>query len=129
MLTRRDLLKYGVTAATLSGFSPRFARGDDDGGVARTTPFKLEPFRDPLPFPAVKTPFTTGPDCVTGLPTIGRQASPGTHQFIERPDCAPVCGYTLDVREALHSFHSQMPADTKIFGYDGTFPGPTFKAF
>jgi len=126
MLTRRELLKYGVTAATLSGFSPRLARGDDGDGAR--TPFKLQPFLDPLPVPLVKSTFSTGPNCVGALPVIGTQASPGTHQYIERPDCAPVCAYTLDVKEGSHLFHSQMPGLTKIFGYDGTFPGPTFHA-
>ena len=81
MLTRRDLLKYGVTAATLSGFSPRFARGDDGGGA--TSPFKTKPFVQELPFPLVKSPFSTGSGCVD---------------------------------------------KSTIWGYDGTYPGPTFKS-
>ena len=127
MLTRRELLKYGVTAATLSGFSPRFARGDDGGGGVPTSPFKTQPFIQALPFPPVKKPFTTGSGCVAGLPTTGIQASPGTHQFIDRTDCAAALAYTIDVREGLHTFHPAIPP-TKIFGYDGIFPGPTFHA-
>jgi FtsP/CotA-like multicopper oxidase with cupredoxin domain len=124
MLTRRELLKYGVTTATLSGFSPRLARGDGGGGGSKS-PFTLTPFVDPLPVPLVKSYF----DTVDSLPTTGIQSSPGTHQFIERADCAPGRFYKLDVKEGSHRFHRDMPNDTKIFGYDGTFPGPTFKAY
>jgi FtsP/CotA-like multicopper oxidase with cupredoxin domain len=133
MLTRRELLKYGVTAATLSGFSPRLARGDDGGGGART-PFKTEPFVQSLPFPPVKQTFATGSGCVRSLPTVGTQASPGTHQYSERPDFDPVCAYAINVsdRDAngdpiTHIFHPAIPP-TRIFGYDGIFPGPTFQA-
>jgi len=125
MLTRRDLLKYGIGAATLSAFAPRFARGDDGGGAR--TPFVTKPFIQELPFPLVKSPFSTGSGCVDQLPTVGVKAGPAEHQFIERGDCAPVLAYTIDVHEADHQFHPDMPA-TKIFGYDGTFPGPTFHA-
>lgn len=125
MLTRRELLKYGVTAATLSGFSPRLARGDDGGGAR--TPFKTTPFVQRLPLPLVKDPFSTGAACANSLPTTGVKAGPAEHQFIDRPDCAPVRAYTIDVKEGLHAFHPDMPPTT-IFGYDGTFPGPTFRA-
>ena len=125
MLTRRDLLKYGISAATLSGFAPRLARGDDGGGPR--TPFVTTPFIQELPLPLVKSPFSTGANCVAGLPTAGVKAGPGAHQFFDQPGCAPTLAYTVDVREALHQFHPDMPA-TKIFGYDGTFPGPTFRA-
>ena len=33
--------------------------------------------------------------------------------------------YTLNVTEALHSFHPHLPTQ-KIWGYDGILPGPTF---
>jgi FtsP/CotA-like multicopper oxidase with cupredoxin domain len=124
MLTRRELLKCGIATATLSGFSPRFARAD---GTAVKTPITTQPFVEPLPFPAVKVPVGTGANCRDSLHNVGTQGNPGTFQFIERPDCAPSLAYEIAVQEGLHSFHPAIPP-TKIFGYDGVFPGPTFHA-
>ena len=125
MLTRRELLKYGIGAATLSGFAPRFARGDDGGGAR--TPFVTEPFIQALPSPLIKSPFSSGTGCVAALPTTGIKAGPDKHQFFDAEGCTPTLAYTIDVRPGMHQFHPHMPA-TKIFGYDGTFPGPTFIA-
>jgi hypothetical protein len=58
MVTRRELLKCGITAATLSGFSPRFARADDGAGA--TSPFKTKPFIQALPIPPVRQSTRTG---------------------------------------------------------------------
>ena len=124
MLTRRELLKCGVTAATLSGFSPRFARADNGTGKS---PFTTQPFVEALPLPPVKQPVGTGPNCRAALRTIGTESSPGTHQFIERPDCAPVLAYESTVKEGLLQLPPGDPADER-FGYDGQFPGPTFQA-
>ena len=128
MLSRRELLKYGITTATLTGFAPRWARGDD--GDAPRSPFNTDAWQ-PLPFPLVKSPFAIdehdGISPVDKLPTVGVKAGPDAHQFIERSDCVPVKAYTIDVGPAMHQFHPNMPP-TPIFGYDRTFPGPTFHA-
>jgi FtsP/CotA-like multicopper oxidase with cupredoxin domain len=124
MLTRRELLKCGATAATLTGLLPRLARGDD--GAARS-PFVTPPFVDPVPFPALKQPVGSGTACLDALRVLGTRASPGTHQFIERPDCGPVEAYEIEVKEGSHTFHPNIPPTT-IFGYDGVYPGPTFRA-
>jgi len=126
MLTRRELVKCGVTAATLSGFSPRLVHADDEVG---RSPFRTDPFVEPLPFPPVKEPVGVGPACRDALSSTGfTQANPGPHQYIERADCVPTKAYEIHVAEGLHSFHPSIPP-TKIFGYDGISPGPTFKAF
>src|SRR5258705_2725816 len=105
MLTRRDLVKCGVTAATLSGFSPRLVHADDDDGVGRS-PFRTNPFVEPLPFPPVKEPVGVGPACRDALSSTGAtQANPGTHQYIERTDCAPTKAYEIHVGEGVTSFH------------------------
>ena len=57
MISRRDMLKYGMGAAALSGVSLGQADADDGGGVGKT-PFKTEPFVEPLPIPAIKTPVS-----------------------------------------------------------------------
>jgi FtsP/CotA-like multicopper oxidase with cupredoxin domain len=126
MLTRRELVKCGVTAATLSGFSPRLVHADDDVGGS---PFRTDPFVEPLPFPPVKEPVGVGPACRDALSSTGfTQANPGPHQYIERADCVPTKAYEIHVAEGEHSFHPSIPPTT-IFGYDGIAPGPTFKAF
>ena len=60
MISRRDMLKYGVATATLSGVSLRPADADDGGGVGKT-PFKTEPFIEPLPVPAIKKALNDTP--------------------------------------------------------------------
>ena len=40
-------------------------------------------------------------------------------------DCLPQKFYKLNIKQALHSFHPELPNQT-IWGYDGMMPGPTF---
>ena len=131
MFSRRDMLKYGLATAAASGVPTRRARAGDDGGVAKT-PFKTDPFQDPLPLAQIKVPVNSTPtpdgSCVRLL-SPGTMASPGTHQFIERADFKPKYAYEIHVKEnRFHNFHKAMGPVTRIWGYDGVFPGPIFHA-
>src|SRR4051794_37169374 len=95
MISRRDLLKYGMTTAALAKMSSQAVTADDDGVGART-PFKTQPFVEPLPIPLVKTPVNASPtadgscvDQMAGGRSPANLASPGQHQHIERPDFSP----------------------------------------
>jgi len=56
------------------------------------TPFKTEPFIEPLPVPWIKKALNDTPttNCLHLLSGGDRLASSGVHQFIERPDFQPV---------------------------------------
>jgi FtsP/CotA-like multicopper oxidase with cupredoxin domain len=130
MISRRDVLKYGMATAALSGVSPRRAGADDDG--VGKSPFKTQPFLEPLPVAQIKIPVnatpTTDGSCVNFL-SPGTLASPGTHQFIERADFKPRYAYEIHVKEnKYHNFHPAIGPITRVWGYDGVFPGPLFHA-
>src|SRR5947207_15433889 len=118
------MLKYGMGAAALSGVSLRRADADDGGGVGKT-PFKTEPFIEPLPVPAIKkalndTPTTT---CLHLLSGGDKLASPRVHQLIEPPDFQPAYAYQLHLKQAYQRLHPAIP-DRRSRGYDGITPGP-----
>jgi spore coat protein A len=69
-------------------------------------PSKLTPFADALPIPAIARPS-------------GRR--PGN---IHPSRAAPF--YRVEMREFDHKFHRDLP-HTRLWGYDGIFPGPTFE--
>ena len=61
-------------------------------------------------------------------PTPGENAGPGEagrapHQ--RWAEFLPQKFYALNVREAQHSFHPELPTQT-VWGFDGVIPGPTF---
>src|SRR5438128_5492388 len=125
MISRRDVLKYGMATAALSGVSSR--RADADDGGAGKSPFKTQPFVDALPIPPIKQPLNDTPttNCLSLLSGSDRLANPGGHQFIERPDFQPIYAYEIHVKEAYQRFHPAIPP-TRIWGYDGMAPGPLF---
>ena len=128
MLSRRDMLKYGLATATLSGVSTVRAGADDGGGVGKS-PFKTDEFREPLPIPSIKKPLneTSSTTCLSRLSGNDRLVSPREHPFIERPDFQPVFAYEIHAREGYQSFYPTIPP-TRIWGYDGTTPGPALEA-
>lgn len=62
----------------------------------------LTPYQDPLPLPAVATPIQG---------TIGGKAY-----------------YEIAMTEQFQQLHSDLPL-TRVWGYNGTFPGPTIEAY
>src|SRR2546426_4343694 len=118
-LTRRDFMKYGAAAlgaVTLanSGLyfllqqATRSARADEE---RFRTPIRFTPFTRALPIPPVKQPgasFT--PRCA--IPQVSGLSTP---KF-----------YTVQMKRATAEIIPGHP-ETVIWGYDGLYPGPTFR--
>jgi FtsP/CotA-like multicopper oxidase with cupredoxin domain len=118
---RRVLLKGSATAAGAGLLGTELASvpalaGDDS---PRTTPFleALPVYLPKAPLAAVSPP----PQPVA----LGEECGRADHQ--RWADFPATKLYELKVREAMHSFHRQLPTQP-IWGYDGIFPGPTFVA-
>lgn len=122
MINKRDFLKWGVItggAALISGGVPgiRPASSQTPPACPQDIPAvspPVTPFVQALPIPPVLQEVP--------LAQLDPPPVPGNHQrFTEFP---PVHYYEMRIREALHSFHPEMPP-TKIWGYNGLYPGPT----
>lgn len=95
------------------------------------SPFTFTPFTRDLPLPAVKQPLTR----IAGvLPPSGLPFTPGdcrhgiAPEFSTRPSHwqrHPLCLYEIDQREGIAEIIPGV--QTPIWGYDGLFPGPTFR--
>ncbi len=123
---RRDLLKIGAAATASTalpaqlGFTSVVAKDLPPGP---TTP----PFLVPLPMPSIKVAESALFPAPTTLANLangeaGREAHQGlAHWPVKKY-------YNLRVKEGMHSYHPYVPTQ-KIWGYDGTVPGPTFIAY
>lgn len=85
-----------------------------------------QPWVEPLPVPTPKQPsvFPSGEAEVSeaaGPEECGR----ANHQAWSTH--VPQKYYEMHLREGQHSFHPDLPTQT-IWGFDGTYPGPTFHA-
>ncbi|TLZ62903.1 MAG: multicopper oxidase family protein [Methanobacteriota archaeon] len=118
-LTRRDFMKYGAAAlgaVTLanSGLyfllqqATRSARADDE---EFRTPIRFTPFTRALPIPPVKQP---------GALFTHRCALPSVSGL------NPPKFYTVQMKKATAEIIPGHP-ETVIWGYDGLYPGPTFR--
>ncbi len=123
MIERRRFL-YG-TALTLVGSCRRPSVSRPDAGLCASTvpttsrardplhPNALARFVDPLPIPATIRPDGVRPHQGAGAGD-GRAAQDLTY-------------YRVPMREGTVSVHRDLPP-TRIWGYRGTFPGPTLEA-
>ncbi len=75
--------------------------GDGTKCAAVSCQLPLTPFIDPLPLPTIATPVT---------------GSPGGSAH-----------YRMVMQETFQQLHSELPA-TRVWGYNGTYPGPTIEA-
>jgi FtsP/CotA-like multicopper oxidase with cupredoxin domain len=121
---RRQVLKLGIAAtAATSAYGllkpqPSVAKdGNDPGPSPRTTPFvealPIPPIKEAVPALSPPPQETAGPD------EAGRLPHQRWNEFL------PQRLYEVHVKEALHSFHPELPTQP-IWGYDGIYPGPTF---
>lgn len=122
--SRRTTLRLGAATAaaalaTRQATNP--AQAKDPPAPPRTTPFvvPLTVYTAKLPIsslspPPSQTPNLAGGEC--GRPALQRLS-----------DWPPQKYYTLNVMQAAHSFHPELPVQP-IWGYDGLLPGPTFVA-
>jgi FtsP/CotA-like multicopper oxidase with cupredoxin domain len=122
-ISRRMVLKtaaVGAGAAVIGGVSLRSASAATF--VSPTT----RPFIEPLPVYSPKAPVNVSSlvPAPAKLPVAGECAR-DAHQAWDA--CPPQKYYELDVRESQHSFHRDLPT-SRIWGYDGIYPGPTFYA-
>jgi spore coat protein A, manganese oxidase len=101
-LSRRDLLKQAFAATSILALDECLAP-QAPPGVRRELPDAalLLGFVDELPIPARLIPEQTHSGSAV---------------------------YRLRMREGMHSMHSSMPP-TRIWGYEGQYPGPTIEAF
>ena len=122
-LSRRQSIQVGA-ATTAAGLltskdfmSSAQAKNDGQSAAPYTTPFAvaLPVYKAKLPVSALSPPATKD----LGLGECGR------NQHQRWGDWKPQKFYSLNVRQALHSFHPELPTQT-IWGYDGMLPGPTF---
>lgn len=121
-LSRRQSLQLGAatTAIGLLGSTKLTTSAHaGDPKPPATTPFVV-----PLPVRMAKLPTNT----LNPLPTqsanlVGGECGREPHQ--RETNWPSRKYYTLNVREANHSFHPELPTQ-KIWGYDGIIPGPTF---
>jgi FtsP/CotA-like multicopper oxidase with cupredoxin domain len=122
--SRRQLLKVGAASAGAGlldkwAGAPAVAGGGDSRGSPYTTPFV-----EVLPISLPKRPvaaLTPSPQIPPGANECGR---PPLQRWADFPAQKL---YELHVKEAMHSFHRELPPQP-IWGYDGTLPGPTFVA-
>ena len=121
-LNRRQSIQLGALSAVtgVAAVRPgRLAHAEDPPAGPRTSAWAM-----PLPVPQPKqtvASLSPAPDLYPAAGEAGRDP----HQTWS--GSAPDKLYTIHVKEALHSFHPQLPAQT-IWGYDGTFPGPCIVA-
>lgn len=111
-IARRTFLKESILAGSSAYI---LLKGKNAHAKSAPRSPRTRPFIEELPIPPVATP-------VANLPT---PPDPTKHQlWDEHP---PQEFYEMHEREALHSFHPDLPPST-IWGFDGIFPGPTFHA-
>lgn len=101
-LSRRDLLKQAF-AAYPALVLPASLSTQEPASAPKDFPnaAQLLGFVDELPIPARLTP---------------EQSQKGA------------ASYRVRMKEGVHSMHSSLP-ETRIWGYEGQYPGPTFEAF
>jgi len=109
MLNRRQLFKTGIAAGGAALIVGRSTPTDaQNTGSPPTTAFV-----DELPIPAAAEPVRN----------LLPEPNPDAHQRYS--EFRPQKFYEIPMAEALHSFHRDLPP-TPIWGFNGTFPGPTF---
>ncbi len=91
---------YSITQALCASVSGTY-QGDGTACTPGLCPLILEPFVDALPLPAA------------AVPTTGTQGGEAT--------------YDIAIQQAQQQLHRDLPPTT-IWGYEGTYPGPTIEA-
>ncbi len=125
-LSRRQSIQLGAAAVgsgliTSKQLAPSAIAKNGDSRDQPAGPFTT-PFMVPLPVYRAKPPATALSPPATQDVGAGEC---GRHQHQRWINWAPQKFYILNVRQALHSFHPQLPTQP-IWGYDGMLPGPTF---
>src|SRR2546427_6225355 len=120
-LSRRELLKYGITGFGLAALGGSGAYRVLSGGASLARADDEAEFRTPIKF----TPFTRA----LPVPPVKQAGSSFTPQHCTLP---PVSGlsnpkfYTVSLRQVTAEIIPGFP-QTVVWGYDGMYPGPTFR--
>ncbi len=122
-LGRRESIQLGAASAAAGLLGSQVAikpvEAKDPPRGPYTTPFVVA-----LPVYAAKAPVNSlSPSSTQDSNFNGGEC--GRKPLQRLSNWAPQKFYTLNVKEALHSFHPELPTQ-KIWGYDGLLPGPTF---
>ena len=96
--SRRTLLKAGATLGLVGTLPTSATAQEDDEPVTSPQYLAENKWQDPLPFPAVKQPS-------------GKRRGADYYSFTIEP--------------TTQQLHPMLPKETKLWGYDGSYPGPT----
>jgi spore coat protein A len=105
-ITRREFLHLGGVASLALLTSAATASKSIAPTPIELDPFKLKPFVDPLPIPPIARVSGVRPSPVDSSRKI--------------------LYYRVEIREFFRKLHRDLPP-TRLWGYGGTFPGPTFE--
>lgn len=121
---RRQSIKLGAAATTAAVLTAKQATNPAE--AKDPTPPRTTPFVVPLTVYTAKLPVSnlSPPPSQVANVTGGECGRPDIQRMTDWP---PQKFYSLNVMEAQHSFHPELPTQS-IWGYDGTYPGPTFVA-
>jgi FtsP/CotA-like multicopper oxidase with cupredoxin domain len=125
-LTRRQSLQLGAASTAAGLFAVKEFAAPAEAKDPPQSPYAA-PFMVALPVYAPKQPETLplSPLSTEAANVSGGECGRPAHQ--RRSNWTPQKFYILRTKEAMHSFHPQLPMQ-KIWGYDGMLPGPTFVA-
>jgi FtsP/CotA-like multicopper oxidase with cupredoxin domain len=119
---RRNLLKGSISVAGAGLLGAKLA-SIPASAKDEVSP-RTRPFVERLPVYTAKLPTATLTPPAAPV-AMGEECGRLNHQrWAEFP---PNRFYEMHVREAMHSFHPDLPTQP-IWGYDGILPGPTFVA-
>lgn len=121
---RRQAFKWAAAATTMTVLHTDIALPVASAKTLPPGP-ATTPFVQPLLVYGPKLPvpdLDPYPAYETGAGECGRVMHQRWGEFY------PQQFYDVRVREALHSFHPELPTQ-KVWGYDGMLPGPTFVAY
>ena len=113
--------------------SKRSRKNSRDGGEG--TKITYEKFSQDLPFPVIKQPLSIGAEpqnwggvgnCEHGVAPEYTDRSIGENPSVNWPQLYPDCFYELVVKRSTSEVIPGI--QTPIIGYDGTWPGPTFRS-
>jgi FtsP/CotA-like multicopper oxidase with cupredoxin domain len=107
ILSRRDLCKLGIGFAGAAAIGKALIPGAARAGSLPPTPIKFTPFTRALPMPATHQP-------VAAFPTDARFSTSATPNY-----------YVVHMKTGLAEIIPDV--QTGIWGYNGQYPGPSFR--
>ena len=121
---RRQVMKAALAASSIGLLAGRSGDAVAWGSYSTVQPPATTPFVEPLPVSGPKQPVAFLNPPAQEFAAVGEAGRDPHQRWSTFP---PVKFYQIQVLEATHSFHRELPAQP-IWGYDGTLPGPTFVA-